>query len=71
MTDLLTPKGLVYDKSSIKPPPPPPTRGLFISSMFEGRLNRREGGGLNNLLKYSNGLPYYFLEQPEDGFNFG
>ena len=29
MTDLLTPKGLVYDKSSIKPPPPPQGTYLF------------------------------------------
>ena len=40
MTDLLKPKSLVYRKSSIKPP-----GGLFISSMFEGRLNREGGGG--------------------------
>ena len=29
------------------PPPPPPPVGLFISSPFEGRLNR--DGGLFNL----------------------
>ena len=48
MTDLLTPNNVVYCKSSIKPP-----GGLFISSMFEGRLNRGGGGGgFNNLLKW-------------------
>ena len=40
MTDLLTPKSLVYRKSFIKP-----LGGLFISSMFEDRLNGGGGGG--------------------------
>ena len=45
MTELLTPQSLVYRKSSVKPP----GSGLFISSMFEGRLNKGRGGeGLNN-----------------------